>query len=157
STLYAVEAMRFARDLDINHPGRRHAEEVLRKALANISGEGLHADIGAITHVAAHDRDTKDHRTELEWLAAAGSNGEIALWDLRDAENPQVKILPSGYAPPFRSLAILGDGRYLVAENYRHNVTVWDLRKPKRPCYVIETLLSDEPVSFPVEQPRVYA
>jgi WD40 repeat protein len=154
STLYAVEAMNFTQDFDVNSAARRHAEEVLRKTLANISGVGFHADLGSITQVAAHDWD-KDNRVELRWLAAAGSNGSIALWDLT-RDKPQAEILPFGYAHPIRRLDITPNGDYLVAENYRHVVTLWNLRNPRRPCYVIESLASDRPASASPEPPRLY-
>lgn len=148
ATLYAVEAMGLTRDLDSNSAARRRAVGVLRKTLANISGVPFHADLGSITQVAAHDWD-KDDRAQLRWLAAAGSNGSIALWDLTH-DKPQAEILPFGYAHPIRRLEISPNGFYLVAESHRQVVTLWNLRNPRRPCYVIDSLTSDKPSSAPL-------
>ncbi|HYT93493.1 MAG TPA: hypothetical protein VEL76_32545 [Gemmataceae bacterium] len=123
---------------------RNKATEILGEALRSMDGTGYYANLGTVTALAAHETPAGD----LRWLAAAGSNGSIALWDFANPRRPKQEILPFGYAPPLQHLWITGEGTLLAALNYRNNLTVWDLNDPDRHggCRVFEFGLSPFPV-----------
>src|SRR5439155_8790360 len=83
ATLLAYEALRQAEhepeDADAETRERLqrvrwNAEKVLRKVLAGTGGKVYFEDIGPITHVAVHEHESPDSKSELRWIAAAGTD-----------------------------------------------------------------------------------
>jgi WD40 repeat protein len=115
-----------------------NAEDTLRKALSSIGGNGLGANQGPITHLAASEgRDGA-----LRYLAAAGQDGTIALWERKDRESPPVLYpLSFGYRVPISRLFITRGGRWLIAKSGNAPqviLTAWDLDTADKRCKVLE-------------------
>ncbi|MBI2807418.1 MAG: hypothetical protein HYX68_20745 [Planctomycetes bacterium] len=80
------------------------AERTLREALASLGGRGFHADVGDVSTLAIQDHQ-KNGKFELRWLAAAGANGKIALWDFADRPAPSIGWLAQLAFPKYRELS----------------------------------------------------
>ena len=110
------------------------AEKFLRKTLANFHGKLFNADLGSLLHLAAHENENG-----LGWLAAAGMQGSIALWNFAESDKPKPQYLNFGYAPPIKQMLITNNGHYLVVLNYRNNLTIWNLKTLDRECRVLDS------------------
>ncbi len=111
------------------------AEETLRKTLANIGGKGYCADQAKITHLAT----SEDGEGKLRWLATAGDDGSLVLWDMQPKVGPvSHRRLSFGIHYPITWLKISPDGRWLVAQSgSAHLLTLWDLHDVGLDCRVL--------------------
>jgi WD40 repeat protein len=134
SVLLAVEVMNLASQPGIPADMTTAAEDAYRKALANIGGQGYWAGQGPITKLAV----SADDSIKQQWLAAAGSDGSLALWKIQAAQGqPKPIRLSFGFLLPINSLMICPNARWLVAGSGPSNLlTLWDLNSPNLDCKV---------------------
>lgn len=123
SLLRALEALKLAQE----HPelSSPKAEETLRQALAQVVGKPL--GYGEIQASAV----SPDHR----WLATAGSDEMVRLWDLSAKDPAKAPVILPGQADRASKIAISSDGRFVAIysageQDQAHEVVrLWDLRK----------------------------
>jgi WD40 repeat protein len=114
------------------------AEDTLRLTLSRIGGIGYSANQGPITRLAVNE----DPKGSLRRLAAAGADGTIALWEVKEERKPPVLLrLAFGYKAPINQLMFAGGGRWLLADSGSaptRSLTAWDLDTLNRPCAVLK-------------------
>jgi len=90
-----------------------------------------------------------DYSRDGNTLAAAGSDGIVRLWDVRDAGRQPIKLF--GHTGPVSSVAFSPDGTHLGSGGGLDNsVRIWDLANPANAPIVLQFAPK---ASLPVYQP----
>ena len=78
---------------------------------------------------------------------AAGSAGDVRVWDWKDKDNPQPKSVFAGHDKRPICVAFSHDGRRLASGSWRGQVRLWDVEAGGKPlCTFTETHESRHPV-----------
>jgi WD40 repeat protein len=137
SVLYCAEVEKrisqyqFPPEMDLN------ARDLFKESLANIGGKGYGAGQKWITNIAASENDAGN----LQWMASAGQDGTIILWDKTDQPGGRaVRLI--GYQAAIRKLQFARKNGWLIAHSSsgaRSLVTLWKLEDAARAPRVAES------------------
>ena len=73
------------------------------------------------------------------WLATAGDDNQILLWDVSTLRGPQVQLVPrllDGHTAKVVDLAFSADGKYLASASWDRRVGIWDISALKLKHYL---------------------
>ncbi|MAW57058.1 MAG: c-type cytochrome [Litorivicinaceae bacterium] len=73
------------------------------------------------------------------WLATAGDDNQILLWDVSTLRDPQVQSVPrrlDGHTAKVVDLAFSADGKYLASASWDRRVGIWDISALKLKRYL---------------------
>ncbi|MGB2317703.1 MAG: c-type cytochrome [Litorivicinaceae bacterium] len=73
------------------------------------------------------------------WLATAGDDNQILLWDVSTLRGPQVQLVPKlldGHTAKVVDLAFSADGKYLASASWDRRVGIWDISALKLKRYL---------------------
>ena len=73
------------------------------------------------------------------WLATAGDDNQILLWDVSTLRGPQVQLVPrllDGHTAKVVDLAFSADGKYLASASWDRRVGIWDISALKLKRYL---------------------
>ncbi len=121
-------------------PPNQSTEQVLRDAMAMVGPRGFEGHEGPILQTAI----SPDGR----WLATAGTDGTIRLWNLR-AEQPGAEpFVLRRHRNPVTALAMSPDGHWLASAGFDGSAFLWRLTA-KEPA--------ESPLEFRSRSGRIYA
>ncbi len=119
AALLAMEGLKLAKMA--GEPRGSKAEVALRHALGKIRGRPL---VGHQDEVQAAVTST-----DGRWLATAGNDKSVRLWDLQRAGTPNARVL-AGHGDWVHALAISSDSRWLASASQDLTARLWDLSAP---------------------------
>ena len=73
------------------------------------------------------------------WVATAGDDNQILLWDVSTLRDPQVQSVPrrlDGHTAKVVDLAFSADGKYLASASWDRRVGIWDISALKLKRYL---------------------
>ncbi len=73
------------------------------------------------------------------WLATAGDDNQILLWDVSTLRDPQVQLVPrllDGHTAKVVDLAFSADAKYLASASWDRRVGIWDISALKLKRYL---------------------
>lgn len=110
-----VMPIRFSRDGTQLYSGHERVEAKIRSRVQDTETT-LSGHAASIFALAVHPDESR--------VATSSEDGTVRIWDAR--AGTEISVLVSGFSGYVTTLAFSADGRYLVAGDYRGQITMWD-------------------------------
>jgi len=122
--LTAVHALKITADQ--NEPEASEARQAVYDALRLVGGRRVEAPAGkdGLPPSLTMDALTPNGR----WLASAGSDMNIYVWDLQASPSMTIPFTLTGFTGPISGLAFSPDGSRLVASSQDGSLRLWDMQ-----------------------------